>query len=228
MAKRRRIKWVIGAVAGAFALTALAHTPVGLQAIAFVTGSDGCPFGGAKQPMTASAAEELRVAKLERGTTTAPARPAHGFQLDADRRADIEAWIAKHDLACKTDRSGAGIRCEHVDTATLPEPIANLEAVISFGFDAGDRLVSLQLQSASTTTRARVLEVAGAAMTTLEQLGGATSRGDELASPKFVHRSTRVAFRDYTASVIASNVGTRLMMSEMVQSIPTPAPVASR
>ena len=50
----------------------------------------------------------------------------------------------------------------------------------------------------------------------------------ELASPKFVHRSTRVAFRDYTASVIASNVGTRLMMSETVQSIPTPAPVASR
>jgi hypothetical protein len=224
MGARRR--WVIGSITGLLAVTAIAHTPVGLRAMAWVTGSDGCPFGGAKQPLTASRAEQLRVAKLDRGTQPAPAKPARGFVLDVERRADIEAWIAKQQLSCVADKSGAGIRCEHVDAIKLPVPIQDLEAVVSFGFDDANRLVSLQLQSATATPKARVLEVAGSAMSVLEGLGG-TAKGDELAAPKFVHRTAKVAFSNYTASVIASNVGSHVMMSESYQSIPSNA-VASR
>lgn len=222
MTKRRWIRWTLGTVVGLFALTAFVHTKTGLRTIAWITGSDGCPFGGAKPPMTAAHAEQLRVAKLDRGTTNAPARPAHGFKLDADRRADIAAWVAKHGLACKADKSTAGLRCEHVDGRLLPEP-SELELVVSFGFDPSDRLVSLQLQSARETPNARVLEVATAAMRELEALGNAVSKGDALSAPAFVHRSMKVAYRDYTASVIASNVGTHLMTSVAYQSIPADA-----
>lgn len=220
MLKRRWIRWALGTVVAFFALTAFVHTKTGLRTIAWITGSDGCPFGGAQAPMTADTAEQLRVAKLDRGTTVAPARPAHGFKLDTDRRADIAAWIAKHGLACTADKSGAGLRCEHVDGTLLPEPAGALDMVVSFGFDTGDRLVSLQLQSARGTSNARVLEVAGAAMSELEMLGNTVSKGDALSSKAFVHRSTKVAYRDYTASVIASNLGTHLMMSVAYQSIP--------
>lgn len=218
--KRRWLRWTLGTVVGLFALTAFVHTKTGLRTIAWITGSDGCPFGGAKPPMTADRAEQLRVAKLDRGTAIAPARPAHGFRLDADRRADIEAWVAKHGLACKADTSTAGLRCEHVDARLLPESAGELEMVVSFGFDPSDHLVSLQLQSARETPKARVLEVASAAMMELEVLGNTVSKGDALSSPAFVHRSMKVAYRDYTASVIASNVGTHLMMSVSYQSIP--------
>lgn len=79
-----------------------------------------------------------------------------------------------------------------------------------------------------TTSRWRsVLEVAGAAIRELEVLGNTVVKGDALSSPAFVHRSMKVAYRDYTASVIASNVGTHLMMSVSYQSIPAAA-VASR
>lgn len=226
MMKRRWVRWLLGSAVAFFALTAFVHTKTGLRTIAWITGSDGCPFGGAKEPMSPQAAEQLRVAKLDRGTELAPSRPAHGFKLDVDRRADIAAWIAGHELSCITDKSKAGIRCEGVDAALLPDPIQDLEVVVSFGFDPGDRLVSLQVQSMSTTPRARVLAVAAEAMSSLEQLGGFASKGDELASPTFVHRTTAVTYRDYTAKVIASNLGKRLMVSETFQSIPRTQPLA--
>ncbi|MBA2545021.1 MAG: hypothetical protein H0V17_35590 [Deltaproteobacteria bacterium] len=226
---KRVVKWIVGSVVAFFALTAFAHTSVGLSAIAWVTGSDGCPFGhDQKTPaLTAAAAEDLRVHAITRAehpaAEPAPARPALGFVLDTTRRAEVLAWATQHSIACRTDRSGAGIRCDHVDGAWLPSPLADIRGVASFGFDTADRLVSVTFETASTTPKARVLEVAGEAMSTLEQQLGARSLGDSLAAPAFIRRETRVAYADYVATVVASNAGKRWMSMQTFQSIPKPA-----
>jgi hypothetical protein len=131
----------------------------------------------------------------------------------------VLAWTQRHSITCRADRSGAGLRCDHVDGAMLPSPLAGIRGVVSFGFDTADRLVSVTFQSSSTTPKDRVLEVAGVAMTRLEQLG-ATSSGDAITAPTFVRRETRATFSDYAATVIASNVGKRWMTMQTFQSIP--------
>jgi hypothetical protein len=224
---KRWLSWIIGSTVAFFALTGLAHTSYGLRTIAWVTGSDGCPFGHDKQKpaLTAAAAEDLRVQAITtaaRSTEPAPARPALGFVLDSQHRADILAWTQAHSILCKTDRSGAGMRCDQVDGTSLPSPIADIRGVLAFGFDTADRLVSVSFQTASITPKARVLEVAGEAMAALEQLG-ARSTGDTLEGPRFIRRETRATFADYAATVIASNAGKRWMSMQTFQSIPKPA-----
>jgi hypothetical protein len=237
--KRRWVKWIIGSTVAFFALTALAHTPMGLSAIAWVTGSDGCPFGhDQKKPaLTAAAAEDLRVqaistAAREPGSRsglarmTAPARPALGFELDKMRRVDVMAWTQQHSILCRTDRSGAGMRCDQVDGALLPSPIADIRGVLSFGFDTAERLVSVSYQTASRTPKARVLQIAGAAMASVERLGG-RSTGDALEAPTFIRREARATYADYAATVVASNAGKRWMSMQTFQSIPKPT-IAAR
>lgn len=217
---RRWLRYLLGSVIALFALTALAHTKVGLGMIAFVTGSDGCPFGGAQPAMTVAAADQLRVDAIRTHVTeAAPARPALGFVLDATRRSDVVAWTLTHALRCRTDRSGAGVTCRGVEGETLPSPIAGVHGVLAFGFDTADRLVSVSFQTASTTPKARALEVAGIAMAQLEQLG-ATSTGDALDARSFVRRETRATYADYTATVVASNAGKRWVSIQTFQSIP--------
>jgi hypothetical protein len=206
-------RWAIGALVALVALTAFAHTSYGLRAIAWVTGSDGCPFGGGDAALTASASEQLRVSKLARGNARAPARAALGFALDADRRADVHAWAARHGITCTADRSGAGLRCVDVPGEALPAPLP-IRGVVAFGFDAGDRLVSVQHQSASRTAIADVADVARTAMT------GLAATGDELGAPRFVHRRASIAYADYRADVLASNLGKRWSVIQTYQSIP--------
>ncbi len=242
----RRTRWALGSVVGLLAVTALAHTPVGLRAIAYVSGSEGCPFGhDQKQPITTAAIEQRRVDSVVRSrltwrdnageslgaATLAPARPALGFTLDTQKRADVLAWTQQHGLTCTENRASSGLRCDQVDGAMLPQPIAarpidDLRGVVSFGFDTADHLVSVSFQSASTTPKARVLEVAAKAMASLEPLG-ARSLGDELDAASFIRRETRALYSDYSATVVASNAGKRWMMMQTFQSMPRPS-VASR
>lgn len=220
---KRLARWILGSVIGLFALTAFAHTKVGLEMIAFATGSSGCPFGGAQPAMTVAAADRLRIDAIRtRATEAAPSRPALGFELDTMRRSDVMAWTLAHTLGCRADRSGAGLTCRDIDGGTLPSPIAGVTGVLAFGFDADDRLVSVSFQTASTTQKTRVLEVAGEAMARLEQLG-ARSTGDPLDARSFVRRETRAAFTDYAATVVASNAGKRWVSMQLFQSIPKPA-----
>jgi hypothetical protein len=220
----------LGSLIALTALTGLAHTRTGLRAIAWVTGSEGCPFGKG-DALTASAAEALRLeglAKLAHSTTPAPARPALGFRLDLDRREDVKRWATAHGVQCKSDRSGAGLRCVDVAFAELPRA-PQLEAsgggdahgVVSFGFQPDGRLVSVQLQSATGTARPVLEQLAGAAMAQLEQLqpGAAKISGDTLDSTSFVHRKATVAFADYHAEVMATSLGKRWTVVQTYQSI---------
>jgi hypothetical protein len=220
--RSRRARIAIGAVFGLLALLVLAHTPPGLRAIGWVTGSDGCPFGGTGDELTASAAEQLRVAQLARepgGEIAAPSRPALGFALDRDRRGDVLAWAARHGVACRADRSGAGLRCIDVPGSALPAPLA-ITGIVAFGFDATDRLVSVQHQSASATPLELARTTARTALAKLANLGSVTTRGDSLEAARFVHQRASVRFADYRADVLASNVGVRWTVVQTYQTIP--------
>ncbi len=213
-------------------LIGLAHTPSGLRAIAWVTGSEGCPFGGDGKALTATAVEKLRLDELARRGASkelAPARPALGFALDRDRRDEVVRWAAETGLRCDADRSGAGLRCQDVRLATLPSPSAvatTARGVISFGFDPAGALVSVQLQSATGTPHRVIAQLAGAAMAQLEAVQGGAVTGDALDSPTFVHRRARVVFADYYAEVTAANLGRHWMMIESYQS-PGKSPAVS-
>lgn len=227
---RKLAIYSLGGLALFTALTGAAHTRAGLSAIAWVTGSDACPFGGGAAKLTAAQAEEQRVAGLrQRGGSPelAPERPALGFALDRDARADITRWASGQKLRCLSDRSGAGMRCLDVAFTALPVPSATeARGVISFGFDAADRLVSVQLQSATATPREVVAKLAGEAMADLETLQPDAAEGDALDSTSFVHRRARVAFADYHAEVVAANLGSHWMMIESYQSLGTPSAAA--
>lgn len=211
----------LGGLMALTALTGLAHTRTGLRAIAWVTGSDGCPFGGDKT-LTAAAAEELRVAELAKHggvAAPAPARPALGFSLDRDLRTDVLGWAAQHGLSCKADRSGAGVRCLDVAFSDLPSALpTGARGVVSFGFDTGDRLVSVQLQSATGTARPVLEQLAGPAMAALEELQPGSVTGDPLDAESFAIRRARVAFSDYHAEVMATSLGKRWTVVETYQS----------
>lgn len=211
----------LGGLMALTALAGLAHTPTGLATIAWITGSEGCPFGGDKPPITAARAEELRLAALAAqggATTAAPARPAQGFTLDRDLRSDITRWAGQHHLTCKADRSGAGLRCLDVAFSDLPSALpTTVRGVVSFGFDAGDRLVSVQLQSATGTPTPALQQLAGAAMVQLEELGAAV-HGDLLDAASFAHRRVWVGFADYHGEVMATNLGKRWTVIETYQS----------
>lgn len=209
------------------ALTGLAHTRTGLRAIAWVTGSEGCPFGAGEE-LTAAKAEQLRAQQLAKLTAQAgaaapaPARPALGFHLGRDRRDDIARWAGAHRLSCQSDRSGAGLRCLDVAFAELPAALAPHAArpgrgVISFGFSAEDRLVSVQLQSATGTAPSLLRELAAPAMAELEALSPGATGGDALDSSSFVARRARAVFTDYVAEVAATNLGKRWTLVQSYQ-----------
>jgi hypothetical protein len=219
---RRWVTWTFVSMAAFAAFTVFAHTPQGLRAFAWLSGKDGCPLGHdqTKAPMTVADIEHRRIDRATRERTgfvraaqPATSRPALGFALDADRRGDVLAWTQRNSLSCTPNRAGSGLRCDHVDGAMLPSPIAGIRGVVSFGFDVEDRLISVAFQSASTTPKDRVLEVAATARSQLEQLG-ATTTGTAL------RRETRATFTDYAASVVATSVGTRWMTMQTFQSIP--------
>ena len=224
----------LGSLMALTALTGLAHTRTGLRAFAWVTGSEGCPFGEG-EALTASAAEQLRLDVLARqahSETPAPARPALGFRLDLDRREDIQRWAEAHGVQCRSDRSGAGLRCLYVAFADLPraaqlgpsdaartEARTGAHGVVSFGFQPDGHLVSVQLQSATGTARPVLQQLASTAMAAIEQLQPGAITGDALDSTSFVRRKAQAAFADYHAEVTATSLGKRWTLIETYQAI---------
>jgi len=114
--KLRRGLLTLGAtLAVATALIGAMHTPAGLRLYARATGR-GCPFGG-------SAAEvergRLEAAHAARGAVVAAARPALGFRLDESTVDEVDAWAARHGLACRDRRERSLKICTNVPAAAL-------------------------------------------------------------------------------------------------------------
>lgn len=238
---RKLAIYAAGSLVALTALTGLAHTRAGLRALAWVTGSDGCPFG-AGEAMTAERAEALRAeavatqVRAAQPAHAAPARPALGFQLDRHQRGDVLRWAGAHGVSCASDRSGAGLRCLDVAFADLPSALAPAGAtaargVVSFGFQPDGHLVSVQLQSATGTARPVLTALATSAMGELEALSPGATRGDALDSERFVSRQARAVFSDYVAEVTATSLGQRWTLVQTYQSpgaAPPAAPLAAR
>jgi hypothetical protein len=147
----RRRKWLraLGVLAlgsAAFvAVVGFAHTPAGRPLLRYLPGmGTSCPHAAAAT-MTADDRDRVRERTLAqyRGDSPAASRDAAGCQLGLASRADVERWAAAHAVSCTA--AGSGVRCDAVPAGALPP--GHVADAISFGFDARDTVVSVDLSS---------------------------------------------------------------------------------
>ncbi|MBX7078759.1 MAG: hypothetical protein K1X88_06180 [Nannocystaceae bacterium] len=148
---RRHKPWlrVLGVLAlgsAAFvAVVGFAHTPAGRPLLRYLPGmGSSCPHAAAAT-MTADDRDRVRVQTLAqyRGEAPAASRDAAGFQLGSASRDEVERWALAHALACTA--AGSSLRCDAVPAGALPP--GHVADTIHFGFDARDRVVSVDLSS---------------------------------------------------------------------------------
>ncbi len=182
--------------------------------------SASCPFPTTDRVLTSHEAEELRIATLApaKSLSVAPARPALGFSLETTRRTDVMNWAREHELQCTEDRHGAGVTCANVAANQLPGHAAtDVRGTLMFGFGPDARLVSVHYLSRDASrerARSRAEEATHllASLSTSVRTEGSFGLEGPLAQGR---RS--VAFRDYTAEIAATNVGSAFTVSESYQ-----------
>ncbi len=188
----------------------------------------GCPFPSGRPEITATEAEALRVATFAMpGAAPVEAcaqMPAFGFRFGASTRAEVVAWAAQNGQRCESDRSGASLRCVDASGAVLPEPLAGApHGQLGFGFDAAERLVSVQLV-ARDTDRARAegwARDAEARLARCEADGGPriTRSGDALER-ELAQRRAVLARPDFRGDVTATRVGGAIVVVQSFQTLP--------
>jgi hypothetical protein len=187
--------------------------PVALRAM--VALGYECPVAATPEEVEAARKASARAA---RGTSPSPARPALGFALDRMGRADVEAWVERHDLECKSSQKDTVLRCLGVPAAALGRtggPVDDL----TFKFEPATlKLVTvsaLQNQLDPATAAAGLVELKAS----LEaKLGAGTAHGQATAAylAEAAMRTALVEYRfsDYLASVTATNLGARVALRE--------------
>jgi hypothetical protein len=144
----------------------------------------------------------------ERGTETAPARPAFGFALDKTTRSEILAWAEQARVACQRDR-GALIRCNAVPASAVGAPdVQGPITSLSFAFNAQDKLVDVSSMRMHMTPSAGLAAVTDITGSLTRQLGephkhlGAFDL--EHLSQKSVAGLSNIAyrFRDYAVDIV--------------------------
>jgi len=179
----------------------------------------GCPFPTTDRTLTAQEAETLRQKTLapERSLAAASARPALGFALERTTRAEVLAWAAAHDLSCKADRHGAGLTCADVRASMLPEADASeLVGQLMLGFTPAQTLVSVHYMMRDTK-RPTILARSQHTSLTLSALGPQQESGDPTLAKPLSQLRREVRFRDYLASISATNMGQAYSLSESYQ-----------
>ncbi|HEY8076730.1 MAG TPA: hypothetical protein VIF62_21540 [Labilithrix sp.] len=209
---KRRWKIVGGGAAGIVALVGLMHLP-SVQAMMGAS----CPFGRPPDPAKLEALRTKTAANL-RGATSAPARPALGFVLDASKKPDVLAWGARAGATCEAALGDAALRCEHAKVDDGP-----LAADAFFRFAPDGRLVAVDVmrepQPADDASAAFERLVADRS----HELGNATRHGDasgaSLASA-FARADATYRFTDYSAEVSVTNLGERgIVVREQYRSL---------
>jgi hypothetical protein len=215
-ARRARVvravrRWVIGAstlLALTMAVGGFLHTKAGRPLLARMF-PNACPMNFA----TAERVDQARriAVAVDRGSSSAPARPAFGFRLDASTKSDVLAWAKAHHVSC-TDEHAWLIKCDEVDPVALGRPASEGRVEeLALGFRPDGRLVNVTTLRRHLTPEEgnRVAEQIGREL--YRQLGKArepdqvvgegTLTGDALSSK-------RVSFRyaDYAADVVALNL----------------------
>lgn len=206
-AVRKAAYFGVGAVVATLAI-GLLHLPVAAPLLRAISPAAVCPLtrGTAAQ---IDRAHDLGAAQLRAANgTTAPARPALGFRLDAP--VDIASWAKARNVTCASVGGNATLqRCTDVpadDGATIDEVIFELRTT--------GELVNVQ-----TMRRGLSPETAAALATRLEdraarELGAPTKLGGEATAAHFSHGSLATfvaehAFHDYRATISATSFGDR-------------------
>jgi hypothetical protein len=207
---KRRLFVAAGAMALATAAIGVLHTPF---ARPWLMRLGGCPLAGAKMtPVEMENARHIALAH-ERGTGSAPARPAVGFTLDATTLAEVHAWAARSHADCEDPHPGL-VRCVNVTPAAVGlDPAEGRIDELALGFDTKGRLVNettfrshLSPSAASHTARSIVDSLA-------TKLGPADHHAGDFGAAHLSQPTadsiSAVSYRysDYVADVSAMNLG---------------------
>lgn len=225
---RGAARWVrIGArvAAGSLLLTGLIgalHMPFAAPLLRAISPSFVCPIQrGTPEQIDRGHALGAAAIRIS-ATTSAPHRPALGFELDESTHDDIKAWAARYGVACASIGGNDNLqKCTDVPAAAVGEAasLGPLEE-ITFEFQSTGTLVNVQ-------TLRRHLAPADAARIVGElehglapALGAPTTVGGEATTAHLGARFLRSyvaehAFTDYRATVSATNLApTGVMVRE--------------
>lgn len=213
--RARRLKRAGLAAAGSLAfVTALGgflHTPAGRPYLARLAGKS-CPFGHEKlEPARREELRRLGLSKLARSERPATGRSALGFELGRLNRAEVEAWAARHRVACSAESRGAGLACRDVPGELLGEP-GEERGSLSFRFDPRGRLVAV-LRMVRTDDPDRAVLLGEAERSKLAERFGAPTRASGELSVAALERGplrqarTEHRYRDVSAFTSVTNLG---------------------
>jgi hypothetical protein len=221
---------VVASGAGALFLTGLVgvlHMPFAASLLRKISPASLCPIthGSAAQIDRAHAlgAAAIRAS----ATSTAPSRPALGFELDKTTRADLDAWASKNGVSCSNIGGNESLRrCTDVPASAIGEPdsLGVLEEV-SFELRASGELVDVETLRRQLTSERGAVVAAQLETTAASTLGAPTQSGGEATSAHLAHGflSSYVAehtYSDYRATVSATNMGkTGVMVREQYLSV---------
>lgn len=207
--RTRSKRIVTTTVAAALVATAgigVMHMPF---ARSLLMSAGGCPMAGRANAESDKRARDMAL-ETERGTESAPARPALGFALDSTTADEVHAWEKRQDLDCDSPHDGLVV-CHGVPASALGEASDDKVTDLALQFSPAGKLVNM------TTWRDRLTpetasKTALQIVSSLEAKLGPpeTKAGDfgavRLGAPPAYSVST-VAYRysDYVAEVTAMN-----------------------
>ncbi len=235
----RAVMGLVGASVLFVALMAFAHTERGRPLLTMMFGAGppeqakresggACPMGFSS---TQSTPEEKEVARKRgaeklRGQNPSSARPALGFELAKTTRADVEAWAAKHSIACKKPKVGADLDCSNVPPEALPEGQLDLTAAaVWFRFDPQDRVVGVETVRYTTDLQQGSSNFAGLLQGLTAKLGPPSNTFGEptaeyLSRGLLSQARASFAFTDYRADASATQINQgKYMISEKYKSL---------
>ena len=137
---RRAAAALAGFLAVATAVIGVLHTPFARPLLMRL---GGCPMYG--KQMTAAQMDRARGLGVSgnRGTRSAPTRPALGFALDVTTLADVHAWANREHVDCE-DVGAALVTCSHVTPVALGRPgVEGSIDELGLGFDVHGHLVNV-------------------------------------------------------------------------------------
>ena len=218
----------IGACALVVGLVGFSQTSAGRPLLGAVTrmAHGGCPFGYDK-PMSPAERERAssHFAASHRGEHPAASRPALGFALDRTTRPEVVARLAKHGIACASDKGVSDLTCNNVPAQALDGSYVQAPArTLWFTFGTKQQLLSIVAVSRDAEA-APVSSAFVAARDTLDRNAGSVSQTHGNADPQalsagVLHQaSAEFRFSDYYALTRITNLGKGFMLTEEYRSL---------
>lgn len=197
----------------------LLHMPFAAPLLRRISPASLCPVTRGT-PEQIDRSHAIGAAAIRASTTTsAPSRPALGFDLDRSTRADLDAWAQRHGIACASIGGNANLqRCGEVPAHAVGAPASSgaLEEV-SFELRSTGVLVNVETLRRRLTPEQAVAIVAERERAVIAAVGPPSNVGGDATVAHLSHGylSSYVAehtFADYRATVSATNMASGGMM----------------